>query len=161
MTPDQRALFDRIATWLEAGAPHEDARGMCFSMADILLLRPREEGKDWCGTACCIAGAALTFGAPDWVAAAPRTTYSRLHNTEVIQNFDGVRYTTWDRATRMLGLTEEQAQMMFAPWENDHPDDVERNWPESPDNIDAAWAARTIRRYMEHGDIRWDLTKEA
>ena len=42
MTPESRAVFERIATWLERGAPHKDARGMTFNMEEIILLKPLE-----------------------------------------------------------------------------------------------------------------------
>ena len=117
---------------------------------------------DWCGTACCIAGAAVTFERPELVGTAARSAvYDQPFERPAIRNSDGA-WITWDVARELLGLSEIQANQMFAPWEVWYQNEMyTSDWPRNSQIINAAWAARTIRRYMELGDIRWDLTKEA
>lgn len=163
MKPETYAIFDRVAKWLEAGAPHTATRGMKFDMHNLLVLNDPNPTADWCGTSCCIAGAVLAFERPDYIAEAPRESMW-WGDGYIISVADGNIFSTWAMACDLLELTELEAQTLFAPWEvwsEEVPAADNMGWPGTSASINAGWAARTIRRYLELGDIRWDLTKEA
>lgn len=142
-------VLEAVATWLEAGAPEKDMRGMKFDMI-VLATGVEKTPTGWCGTTCCIAGAAVA-----------------LFNPEVIlakSDLGGNSYF-WDEARDLVGLSKVQAKQLFAPWENELPEEVEdagttNLWPDRASDIDTAWAARTIRNFIKTGKVRWDLTSQ-
>ncbi len=150
-------LLTKIAEWLEAGAPHEQNRGMRFDMEHIIMLPSENEAQkeNWCGTSCCIAGAAIAFSAPQIL--------KELH---LHQRFDGEATTDgWDDGVDLLDLDEGVAQYLFAPWDYEYPEEVDDRqamgrWANKPEKITPAWAGRTIRHLIATGKVRWDLTHD-
>lgn len=140
-----------IAEWLEAGAPHKgDLTG--FDMTTYGL-------HNSCGTVACIAGAAVDF-----------------HRADLFQRALG----SWSEAPiavppvarEILGLTYNQSEVLFCPCDDtdeDYPDDrgdlcevyfeddEDQDWIRHGD-IDAAWAARTIRHLIATGRVNWRVT---
>lgn len=71
-----KEILEKVAQWLEAGAPHEQSRGMGFAMQylgvdadDYFEQLTMYEGHDWikegCKTVGCIAGAVVQFSGQD------------------------------------------------------------------------------------------------
>lgn len=129
-------LLDRIATWLEADAPETEARGMTFNMRPQVLVEPDADldPDNWCGTACCIAGAAVTFADPGYIA---RRIYPGADEIFV-----------WDHAVKLLGISHDQARWLFAPFDCDS--DAPRAFEITPE-----MAAATIRHLIQTGEVRW------
>jgi hypothetical protein len=137
----------KIAEWLEGGGKPNGVPAT-FDMSSWLMKYGHDE-KNECGTACCIAGAAvLKFGSP----------HDMARVDEYSASADGI-------GMRLLELTEEDSDMLFCPdsyWPGMEEGEKEPDgWPERNEGVDAAWAARTIRRLIATGEVRWDLTKEA
>jgi hypothetical protein len=168
-----RKLLEKIADWLERGAPHAEARGMAFDMTPIVSIRPDQvESPNWCGTACCIMGAALVFDQPNAIIRKLKESPTRME-----RNWP-VSLCLWDEGTVVLGIHGAMASLLFSPHEQDPEtlldlfDDagigiadneppVLEKWPEYAEDISPAWAARTVRRLLDKGDVRWDLTADS
>lgn len=171
--------FEPVLEWLDAGAPHAKARGMKFDMKVTISVTPESPtGRDWCGSACCIAGAAVVFEEPDYLL----PLVDHAIESARLCNIGESNLHIWENAKDLLGLNSEEASLLFAPFDLDtgfdenevhfyllkssknylagnSPDlDVEA-WPTSPQEINPAWAARTIRHFIKEGEIRWDLTR--
>lgn len=115
-----------IADWLERTGGKDE--NVTFDMGVYLALDSKR------GTVACIAGLACQMFFP--------------FNLEDLEpdDFDGMAVCTdrvHTRAEGVLGLTEEQANKLFC-W------DI--RWV---DPISAQSAARTIRRLVETGEVRW------
>lgn len=120
----RRALV-KVAEWLEAGAPHVDAKGRHLDEFDMNYTVA--DGS--CGTMCCIAGAIYQF-----------------------EHLTGSNVTAC--AGDYAGLSSENAFNLFFPWER-----LSQEYPALDDNAkpfsDKAVAARTIRTFLETGEIDW------
>ena len=163
MTLNVKAL-ERVADWLERGAPHEEAPGMHFDMMPMILVpdySPRDE--NWCGTACCIAGAVITFEQPNLI---PEMLAEGACISKTYDRNNSVNVFVWSKAVDLLGIEEYEAAMLFAPFDADE-DELAENmpevdqscWPFKSQNITPAWAAATVRHVIATGEVRWDLTK--
>lgn len=131
-------LLTRISDWLKAGAP-ETGQGFGFDMNT--WIEAEALGDDnWCGTACCIAGAALVFGDNEAV-----VTTLDAHS----RGYGAGQFIHWYNidtlAAEALGLNSYQAQRLFEPW----------SFFDIPDHITPAQAAATIDRLIETGDVVW------
>jgi hypothetical protein len=115
-----------VIAWLDAGAPHTENRGMKFHMRALLHLDGPPEDLNWCGTACCIAGAIIAFNDPQ----------------AVVEGKNAYWYSV-----EALGLTPYQADDLFQPWCNDYRIKAEEITP--------ARAATTLRHFVKTGDIVW------
>lgn len=93
------ARLTKIAEWLETPVP--TLRGMTFDMYDLLEVDHDSDPEHWCGTSCCIAGAAQAMFEPEFVTAQLQTYLLDLD--------------TWDRASNLLGLNPNEAHHLFAP----------------------------------------------
>lgn len=132
-------LLDRIATWLEAGAPHES--GISFNMN---YLYSSNAGEAWidgemveqdCGTACCIAGAALQFGGkPDLI---------NPDDFDADQDERG-----FEEAAKLIGMEYKDAHALFYPEETSPFDHYEEITPE--------YAARVVRKLIKTGEVDWE-----
>ena len=168
MTVNTKA-FERVLAWLDKGAPHEEARGMSFEMRSFIRVPVTSStDENWCGTACCIAGAALTLNDTPKLLDAVKiaTKWLKEWNWDEFDLNSGL--SLWDDAKDLLGLTNKEASMLFAPWEQGSEEIDSYNqeidvgcWPEDPDEITPAWAAATIRYFLATGSIRWDVTNPA
>lgn len=160
--PTKKAVraLDQVATWLEAGAPHEKAHGMKFDM-NFLVQFPTTEDidveaittKNWCGTACCIAGALVTFSAAEFMATQIKwgIKYNHLDN-----NFRSGYWIEggWDKACEILDISDVMALQLFEPWDTH----TTKFWP-AADAITPPWAARTIRHLIATGEVDWVKTQ--
>lgn len=175
-----KAYLEPVLKWLDAGAPHDLSRGMQFQMRSILNL-PFETSRDqnWCGTACCIAGAVIAFNATDLVLERIKEEEKEHEDSRSLLEDYGFHLNVWDDAVALLGMRESQASLLFAPFDQndedihhylmdmsraygkgDSPDVNYNRWPGDADAITPAWAARTIRHLIETGEVRWDLTHD-
>lgn len=144
--------LERIAKWLEAGAPHK-GRIAGFDMEHFRkeitengpryeyynFLRPNEE-PERCGAICCIAGAAVQFEQDS------RSPSKALNGVQRGTAYD-------DLAADILGITNRQAKMLFFAED----EDGEQLWDLS--SITPAWAARCVRKLMETGEVDWRGTR--
>ncbi len=137
---------------------------MDFDMLPTILIAKDQfdaEGNlknNWCGSACCIAGAAVVLGQPEL-----------LNEVESHEDWRHSRYKIfqiWKQARALLGLTEREAELLFAPF--DYYGEIEEgdvegstgDWP-SDTRIPADWAAPTIRHFMATRKVDWTVTVPA
>jgi hypothetical protein len=122
--------LETIACWLEDGG--DDYHPVIPFKFDMEVW-----GGGHCGTPACIAGAAAAVWGPE-----------RPHR--------GTR----DEAVIALGLSDQTAEELFEAIERDDNDRIimDNGWPDL-NEIDAAWAARTVRHLIATGEVRWDLTR--
>ncbi len=144
------AVLDRIATWLEAGAPHEQHHGMTFDMEKVISVdfdAADPTPQNWCGTTCCIAGAAVAFEFPDLI-------YGKIHIAHEARSDYPLSF--WSDAKHLLGLSEREADALFVPWAfyEEH-DEEELSMFFFADAITPEIAARTIRHMIATGEIDW------
>ena len=148
--------LERVAAWLEAGAPESANHGLKFDMGDTLCVTLSKDATadNWCGTTCCIAGAAIAFERPDYVAMNIRSSAALWGDDE-----EGDEVDVLDPARDLLGLTEDQADTLFIPWNCDRSDQQEAVPAPWESSISPAWAARTIRHLIATGEVDWKATK--
>lgn len=124
--------LSEIATWLEAGAPHEEG-GMAFNMNYVYLTqedairfeRSYDLPKD-CGSVACIAGTAVAW-------------YNPYYLTNYCEGF----------AADVLGLSEEEGDMLFYPWDHYDGDGQPDLSPKS--------VAKVIRNLIKTGEVDWHV----
>ena len=125
--------LSEIATWLEAGAPHEEG-GMAFDMNYVYFTQEEAAGlfgkshvlpKD-CGSVACIAGTAVAWYNPDYL-----NNYCEGY------------------AAQALGLTEKEAVMLFSPLDYYYDDGLPDFSPKS--------VAKVIRNLIKTGKIDWSV----
>lgn len=174
----QKERLLAMANWLEGGAQHKlqiHGREVVFDMAmGIQVLA--EVGADFdpntCKTACCIAGAAVEFFAPERADAFLRGIKDELENFGDGIVGDEELKARWeidtqakfysntfgpgvaDVAAELLGLTYAQSQALFLPNYQDSLDHCSLR-----DFNDPLQAARVIRHGVATGEFNWD--KEA
>lgn len=135
VSPKGRNALEKVAEWLEAGAPHKalpeglqvDSFNMSYSI----------EVND-CGTSCCIAGAVCQFEA-----------------LGVDHRFDdgslgwAGKNGVMELAGAFLGMELADQVKLFEPWNHfSHWDNEEFNAP--------ARGAAVIRHFLETGEVNWD-----
>ena len=131
LNPEAEARLVEVIQWLERGAPHETHHGQVvrgFEM-DFGVVRVDEGG---CGAVCCIAGAICQFNEPFQL--------SDLYDESEVdwRGSEGVMA----RAMDMLGVSYEIADKLFRQ-------------SGSNDHITPAVAARTLRHFLDTGDVVW------
>lgn len=167
-----------LANWLEGGAKHSlkiGNRDVVFDMSVGIQVRA-EMGEDFdantCGTACCIAGAAVQFFAPAKANALLSVTRAKMYDLATsIKQAQGNAFE-WhatsqvgfygrsgvngvlETATELLGLTDEQAMDLFVP---NHRPSEHRSLKDFNDPLEAA---KVIRRGVETGNFNWDAEYE-
>lgn len=186
-----------LANWLEGGAQHKLRIGNRDVVFDMNVgIKPlagvgEEFDPSSCGTACCVAGAAVEFFAPEeatkliqrsWEEAAgliddvitrgddPTEMDDEWWNDALAIGFQGgdpEHPLIFEQAQKLLGLSHEQASMLFLPHEAiagvgvdapliyDPPGHVELR-----DYTDPAWGARTIRHGLATGRFDWTETAQ-
>jgi len=110
-----------LAEWLESGAPRK------AGVDGFNMLHFRNE-SEYCGTTCCICGAAVTWWYPPEKLLADRETLG----------FNWVQL-----GAKVLNLDIETAYQLF------NPTDVFLSY------ITSAWAARCIRNLIATGRVDW------
>lgn len=132
--------LETVAVWLEAGAPH----GPTFDMSPIIEVPPEANANakagNWCGTSCCIAGAAMLFMKPEVIIA-------RLQGSDPAYDVD---IAVWHEASQLLGLNPDEAGILFAPWNQE-----ECDYRPYAEDITPERAAKTIRHLMATGEVSW------
>lgn len=133
-------LLHRIATWLEAGAPHGTApNNIGFNMGVAYgesweAWRDGEYDEEGCGSACCIAGAAIQFAG-------------------VVMPEQGnqadKRGPIYRKAAALLDLPMDVASDLFFPDEYQ----IAGNW----DRIRPQEAAKVIRHLQATGRTDWSI----
>lgn len=134
-----KEILEKVAVWLEAGAPHEQSRGMGFHMAwtgtESRIVFSSENGpQPWispsCGTVGCIAGAIVQF-------------------THCTLNYDDVIYV----ANSIVGgnTNSDGTHSLFYPEDLFHEDGREGYYATPQE------AAIAVRHFMEHqnGEAAW------
>lgn len=137
LTDEGRKALERVADWLEDGAPHTDVGygSHGFDMAYGVETDPH--GTGICGTVCCIAGAVCQF-----------EKLGGERNAHYFSYFDSDRAGAGTVAREFLGLTEAQANRLFMPYNHYHC---------VSEDLGPAHAARVVRRFLETGEVHWDL----
>lgn len=171
----QKERLLALACWLEGGAKHKlqiHGREVVFDMSQGIQVLA-EVGTDFdpntCKTACCIAGAAVEFFAPEKADALLRDVHAELENFGEGTEGDEELVSRWqmdtqakfytnpfgegiaDIAADLLGLTYEQSQALFIPNNQDGLDHRELR-----DFNDPLQAARVIRHGVATGEFNWD-----
>lgn len=182
----QTERLEALANWLEGGAKHKlhiGKREVVFDMS-VGIRAMADVGEDFdpneCGTACCVAGAAVQFFSPD--RAHTLLQLAHIESQELVADVAAcgddpkeidrgtwgdtldVEFTTrsferpgvFEGAQKLLGLTYVQAKMLFQPTET--LEDVGYYPPghmELRDFTDPLWAARTIRTGLKTGVFNW------
>lgn len=167
-----------LACWLEGGAHHKlriHGREVVFDMAQGIQVLA-DVGADFdpntCGTACCIAGAAVQFFAPDKAQALLNAVHEdtrsfdkrldpsdREDDVEAQWSIDtqakfyanSYGPGVMDFATELLGLSDSQAKGLFIP-----NNQFSLRHCELRDFNDPAAAARVIRHGVATGVFDWD-----
>jgi len=131
-----RTALTNVAVWLESGGQQDSAHGIeYFDMSNSIAKRD-------CGAACCIAGAICL--------------QNDLKCIEVSRNFDGISFrrsagefvpAATGAASRFLGLNSFQHSALFYAEGTPYADRLVE--------IDAAHAARCIRKFLNTGEIDW------
>ena len=142
------AALDRVAKWLEAGAPHTATPGG-IPVTGFDMSRGVAIDADACGTVCCIAGAVCQFEG---------VTNAEVADMLAADEGNWRELSWWGlggvavQAQEILGLTSEQAESLFTP---DGYADAETDAEYRP--LTAALAARVIRHLIATGDVNWEL----
>lgn len=148
----------KIAEWLEAGAPHV---GIVTGFDMQNFIREGDAiGTNECGTSCCIAGAAVQFKQQREHRRRYRNTselVGMLWENEKLRSEYGnssEHHEAAFLARKDLGLTADQARKLFYGNYKQR-----RCWRQIPlHEINAAWAARTIRHLIKTGKVDWIKT---
>lgn len=144
LTPHGRAALEKVARWLEDGAPHVSLEGGLkldrFNMSRT--VRTTE-----CGTSCCIAGAVCQFEGLGL------SLFSREMGREMPWHGEG---GAAQLVVEYLGLDLEDDETLwgklFCPWEHFDGPDWSFNAP--------ARGAAVIRHFLATGEVDWDLFNE-
>lgn len=140
LTKHGRAALEKVARWLEDGAPHVDLEGGL--KLDRFNMSRTVHTTD-CGTSCCIAGAICQF----------EMLGKRQFKKEMPWLGDEGAAAL---VTEYLGLDLEDDETtwgkLFCPWEHFDGPDYTFNHP--------ARGAAVIRHFLATGEVDWDLFKE-
>lgn len=139
LTQHGRAALERVAEWLESGAPHKVfSNGLEVSQFNMAYSVNVEAG---CGTSCCIAGAVCQFEGLG------------LEHRE----YDGG--LAWEGengtsclASEYLGIGAKDAFRLFTPW-------YSFSGPSYAFNS-APRGAAVIRHFLATGEVDWDKFNE-
>lgn len=160
--------LDALAKWLEAGAPHDK---LVFDMNVGIVYRVPldvdEVAPNACKTSCCIAGAAVQFFGEQQDDGKPplwNTASWDIDETSGCELFQVPWYDVKQEASSLLFGPEPDDEEEYAKYKRltralFNPDTV-YDFVRLPDFSDSKWAARTVRRLMETGEVDWRATAE-
>lgn len=130
MSVDGVIALQRVARWLEAGAPHVDVNGREIDAFDMTKGIERAD----CGTACCIAGALVQF------------------DNDPATEFTGYWSDVLDDARRISGITNaEDASELFGLDDSAFYANERRFRGVKPEQ-----AAKVIRHFIRTGVVDWN-----
>lgn len=156
-------LIHKIIEWLEAGAPHtEISPTNILEGFDFAAWISDTPGSD-CGTTACIAGAAVQFATKDFEYDPEEREYRR--NGQMVSAYD-----TGDEAQALLGLTDEQKDLLFYPFELDNEDlkGTHHHDPAMSDDhnpldwtrcLEPKQVAVVLKHFANTGEIDWRLAR--
>lgn len=161
-----RERLDTLARWLEAGAPHDK---LVFDMAVGIVYRiplEEDEKENLCQTSCCLAGAAVEFFDPS-------TDDERMEVAEYLEadQHCELYQMMWS------DVRHRANELLFGPEPDIDPNDGDeydsyistidklfvpsaRFGGDLGDYNDPAWAARTLRRFMDTLEVDWRATAQ-
>lgn len=151
-------LFTPVLDWLDAGAEHGVPLKTEDFGFDMAVFIQNFDGKS-CGTSCCLGGALQSF-----------------NNLAKPAHIDS-GMPAWREIVAMgisVGLTQEQCLQLFFAADGTFAADGENEWPNTAnmlndgpdvaeyseldlDDIKPAEAAITLRRFLETGEIKWEI----
>jgi hypothetical protein len=137
-TGKKRKALERVARWLEAGAPHRDDNGVethGFNMSFAVATGEYGHGVDLgnnCGTVCCIAGAVCQF---------QRIPFADFGGFFSANSGPGTV------AQEYLGLSDSEARYLFMPFDYHESHGMDYT---------PAMGAATIRNFLHTGDVVWE-----
>jgi hypothetical protein len=137
-----RKALEKVASWLEAGAPHVDIKGRRVDNFNMNYA-VQDNG---CGTSCCVAGAVVQFEGLGEL---------NHEGSMLFGGWDAIGVGAGDLAQKYLGISDTNAQRLFMPWDA----------PEYRDNSflrenarpfsNTGVAAKTIRGFLATGKVDW------
>lgn len=152
--------LEEIARWLEGGAPHAGVTfkmntGISLDLSSLeeLSVPAAAEAVNSCGTACCIAGAAVQFFGTDYTTVLIGYAEAALNRADDDDIADVLRWI--DNEASWGDIREEAAELLGL--DNN---DLFYAKPFEMKDVDAAWAARTIRHLLATGEVDWVATKQ-
>lgn len=170
-TQKQIDAMERVAAWLADGAPHVELKNGSvlegFEYQSWVRDVAEDNNTGACGTVACIAGAAVQFENP-------LIRVRQGDNPWTDMGRDGKVVPVEKEARELLGLTEDEAEYLFYPFDlsgydieamvgdvpmlDDADDDDDWDTPlanlrhAKPEQI-----ARVLRHFNETGTINWEL----
>lgn len=134
-----RELLTQIAEWLEAGAPHKAGISQ-FNMNKLIDTASYTNSPNpihGCGTACCIAGAAIQFTQEN-------------KNLPPMDRLPAIS-ANWQQAGELLRLQDDLAYALFFG------ENLEGKWIVDLEEVTAKDAAKVIRHLLATGEVDWNL----
>lgn len=159
MNPIQKARFQKVADWLLAGAPH-------VQLNDKVSLTEFDY-HSWvkvndCGTTACIAGAVVEFEYADRIKL-ERDGYGWTTNLSSL-----LPHPIEDEAQELLGLSGEQTQLLFYPFDLDPADpELPEEYRDCGKDFPLDWTlelppetvGRVVQHFIDTGEIDWELAQ--
>lgn len=134
-----------IAEWLEAGAPHKNG------VTGFNMAFGASKTEPACGTACCIAGAAVYFFAPEEAKRFELDLEEQLkdkffHPEYDVASADFFGYNNIEEiACKLLDLDYDTGDELFVP-----------SGIVALSNIQPSEAAAVIRELIKTGEVNWE-----
>lgn len=167
-TPEQTARLTRCADWLAAGAPEvqlSEKRNLSGFFFMAWVQRPDTDNRGVCGTTGCIAGALVQFEHPEAEIADAYNPGMTIDGNFLSNDSVG------DYAKRLTGLTDQEAELLFTPFDMDRFDFHDWGY-DLPDDYDGGmyplgWTADlppekialVLYHFIETDVIDWELAR--
>ena len=138
------ALLTEIRDWILTEKPA--SHGFEFDMQMWVVAHTTDNSGHWCGTTCCIAGAALLFSDPDYISSHLSDEAQHYGEDEEITLDEGIE----NLAAEALGLPLKTAEQLFNPWSAFMELNLDSHQP--PEHV-----ARVIDHLIETGEVNWTI----
>jgi hypothetical protein len=161
-TQKQKDLLQRVIDWMKAGSPHVQINekvslnGFYYSKH----IKTETLTENHCGTLACIAGAAYEFAHAESLVP-PLTKYSEPYSRMAVNDWIG------DEAQHLLGVSDKEASLLFAPfeiWNEDLPEqyvDDDLHYADCPlawtENLPPEEIAKVLQKFNDTDVIDWHL----